>query len=200
MSAAARAVAGQRWLGVGMLALLLLAVEAAARTGIVNPVLIPPPLVVARHAVDILASGSFAAPLGHTLYLLAVAYAVGCLLAIGVGLAMGRNAFVDGLFEPLVEVLRPLPKPALLPPLMLFLGLGDAMKLTVIGLGVFFPVLINTIQGVRGTDPVMLDTARTFQHSRPALLWKVVLPSAMPLILSGAGTCATTDSSAESVG
>lgn len=185
MSAPARSLAGQRWLGVGMLVLLLLAVEVAARTGVVNPVLIPPPLVVARHVLSILASGSFAAPLGHTLYLLALAYAVGCVAAIGLGLAMGRNAFIDGLFEPLVEVLRPLPKPALLPPLILFLGLGDAMKLTVIGLGVFFPVLINTIQGVRGVEPVMVDAARTFQHSRSALLWKVVLPSAMPLILSG---------------
>ena len=185
MSVSVGGVVGQRWLGIGMLVVLLLAMELAARTGIVNPVLIPPPLVVARHVLNILAGGSFAAPLGHTLYLLALAYAVGCVLAIGLGLAMGRNAFVDGLFEPLVEVLRPLPKPALLPPLMLFLGLGDAMKLAVIGLGVFFPVLINTVQGVRGTDPVMLDTARTFQHSRPALLWKVVLPSAMPLILSG---------------
>jgi ABC-type nitrate/sulfonate/bicarbonate transport system permease component len=98
---------------------------------------------------------------------------------------MGRSPLVHGLLEPLVEVLRPLPKPALLPPLILFLGLGDAMKLTAIGLGVFFPVLVNTIQGVRGTDPVMLDAARTFQHGRAATLWKVVLPSALPLILAG---------------
>ena len=59
------------------------------------------------------------------------------------------------------------------------------MKITAVALGVFFPVLINTIQGVRGVDPVMVDTARTFQHSRAAVLWKVVLPSAMPLVLAG---------------
>lgn len=172
-------------LGVATLVLLVLLAEAVVRTGLVNAALVPPPSVVVSQVVGILRSGSFVQPLAQTLYLLAVGYAVGCVLAVALGLLMGRSAFVHGLFEPLVEVLRPLPKPALLPPLILFLGLGDAMKLTVIGLGVFFPVLVNTIQGVRGTDPVMVDAARTFQHTRAATLWKVVLPSAMPMILSG---------------
>lgn len=172
-------------LGVTTLLVLTGLVEATVRAGWVNAALVPPPTLVLRHVAAILAGGQFAAPLMHTLYLLALAYAVGCALAIALGLAMGRFPFVHGLFEPLVEVLRPLPKPALLPPLILFLGLGDAMKLTVIGLGVFFPVLINTIQGVRGTDPVMVDAARTFQHGTGATLWKVVLPAAMPMILSG---------------
>ncbi|HMN79069.1 MAG TPA: ABC transporter permease [Burkholderiaceae bacterium] len=172
-------------LGVATLALLTVLVEVLARTGLINAVLVPPPSIVARRIATIVASGSFAEPMAHTLYLLAVAYAIGCVLAVGTGLLMGRFRVVHGLLEPLVEVMRPLPKPALLPPLILFLGLGDTMKITVIALGVFFPVLINTIQGVRGTDPVMLDAARTFQHSGAAMLWKVVLPSALPLILTG---------------
>lgn len=173
------------WIGVVTLLALLAAWEAAVRGGLVNAVLLPPPSTIAARLWVILAGGSFAAPLGRTMLLLAVAYAAGCALAVALGLLMGRSALVHGLFEPLVEVLRPLPKPALLPPLILFLGLGDTMKLTAIGLGVFFPVLVNTIQGVRGTDPVMLDAARTFQHGRAATLWKVVLPSALPLILAG---------------
>lgn len=172
-------------LGVATLLLLAGLVEAATRSGWVNAALVPPPSLVLRHAAAIVAGGQFAAPLGQTLYLLGVAFLVGCALAIALGLVMGHSAFVHGLLEPLVEVLRPLPKPALLPPLILFLGLGDAMKLTVIGLGVFFPVLINTIQGVRGTDPVMLDAARTFQHGTVSTLWKVVLPAALPMVLSG---------------
>jgi ABC-type nitrate/sulfonate/bicarbonate transport system permease component len=59
------------------------------------------------------------------------------------------------------------------------------MKLTVIGLGVFFPVLINTVQGVRGVDPVLVDTGRTFRCGRAALLFRIVLPAALPLILAG---------------
>lgn len=184
MNDAVRAGAN-RLLGLGTLLVLTGLVEAMVRTGWLNAALIPPPTVVAKHVAGILGGGSFAAPLAHTLYLLTLAYFVACVLAIGLGLLMGRLRFVHGLLEPLVEVLRPLPKPALLPPLILFLGLGDAMKLTVVALGVFFPVLINTVQGVRGVDRVLVDTARTFQHSGAAILWKVVLPAATPMILSG---------------
>lgn len=173
------------WLGPGVLLSLVLLLELATRSGWVNPVLMPPPSAVAQRVFAVVTAGSLLAPLGRTMVLLTVAYAIGCVLGIALGVLMGRFRPVHGLLEPLVEVLRPLPKPALLPPLMLFLGLGDTMKITAVALGVFFPVLINTIQGVRGVDPVMVDTARTFQHSRAALLWKVVLPSAMPLVLAG---------------
>lgn len=175
----------RKWLGPAVLLSLVLLLELATRAGWINPVLVPPPSAVAQRVFAVVRAGSIFEPLGRTMYLLVVAYAIGCVLAIALGVLMGRFRPVHGLLEPLVEVLRPLPKPALLPPLMLFLGLGDAMKITAVSLGVFFPVLINTIQGVRGVDPVMVDVARTFQHSRAALLCKVVLPSAMPLILAG---------------
>lgn len=175
----------QSWLGPGVLLVLVLLLELATRTSWIDPVLVPPPTAVAQRLFAVVTAGSIFEPLGRTMYLLVLAYTMGCMLAIVLGVLMGRFRPVHGLLEPLVEVLRPLPKPALLPPLMLFLGLGDTMKITAVALGVFFPVLINTIQGVRGVDPVMVDTARTFQHSRAALLWKVVLPSAMPLVLSG---------------
>lgn len=173
------------WLGPGVLLSLVLLLELATRSAWVNPVIVPPPSAVAQRVLAVVTAGSVLAPLARTMSLLAVAYAIGCVLGIALGVLMGRFRAVHALLEPLVEVLRPLPKPALLPPLMLFLGLGDTMKITAVALGVFFPVLVNTIQGVRGVDPVLVDTARTFQHSRAALLWKVVLPSALPLILSG---------------
>lgn len=175
----------QSWLGPAVLLALLLLLELAVRAGWVNGALVPAPTTVAQRVFAVVSTGRFLEPLARTMYLLAVAYAIGCVLAIGLGVLMGWFRPVHGLLEPLVEVLRPLPKPALLPPLMLFLGLGDTMKITAVALGVFFPVLINTIQGVRGVEPVLVDTARTFQHSRAALLWKVVLPSALPLVLSG---------------
>ena len=90
---------------------------------------------MARRIYAVVTAGSIFEPLGRTLYLLGVAYAIGCVLAIALGVLMGRFAPVHGLLEPLVEVLRPLPKPALLPPLMLFLGLGDTMKITAVALG-----------------------------------------------------------------
>lgn len=176
---------GERLAGAATLVLLVAGLEAAVRAGAVNAALVPPPSVIAGKLAAILSAGGFLQPLGQTLRLLAIAFMIGCALGLGLGLLMGRFAWIHDLFEPLVEVLRPLPKPALLPPLILFLGLGDAMKLTVIALGVFFPVLINTVQGVRGTESVLIDTARTFGHGRVAQMFKVTLPCALPLIFVG---------------
>jgi ABC-type nitrate/sulfonate/bicarbonate transport system permease component len=175
----------ERWLGAATIALLLVALETAVRAGAVNRALVPAPSTVVQKLVAIVAGGEALGPLGETLALLAVAYVGACALAVALGLLMGRFALVHGLLEPLVEVLRPLPKPALLPALMLFLGIGTSMKLTIIGLGVFFPVLVNTVQGVRGTEPVLLDMARTFGHGRARTLLTVVLPAALPMVLAG---------------
>ncbi len=181
--------AAPRWpehaLGAGVILFTLAAAELVVRNGLVNAALVPAPSAVAQRLAAIIASGEVFAPLGATLYLLFTAYFAASAAAVMVGLLMGRFAVLYNLLEPLVELLRPLPKPALLPPLILFLGLGDAMKLTVIGLGVFFPVLVNTVQGVRGVDPVLVNTGRTFQCGRLALLVRIVLPAAMPLIFAG---------------
>jgi ABC-type nitrate/sulfonate/bicarbonate transport system permease component len=169
---------------VGILASLG-ALELAVRLGGINARLVPPPSAIIQRTSEILASGAFLWPLGTTLYLLFMAYLCGCAAAILIGLLMGRFTAIHDLLEPLVELLRPLPKPALLPLLILLLGLGTAMKLTTVGLAVFFPVLINTIQGVRGVDPILVNTARTFGYGRVAILCKVMLPAALPMILVG---------------
>jgi ABC-type nitrate/sulfonate/bicarbonate transport system permease component len=174
-----------RVLGVAGFLACLGALEAAVRLGKVNGKIVPSPTAIAQRTLDIISSGTFLEPLVTTLSLLFAAYFCACAAAILVGLMMGRFAAMHNLFEPLVELLRPLPKPALLPLLILMLGLGNAMKLTTVGLAVFFPVLINTIQGVRGVDPVLINTARTFGYGRVAILRKVILPASMPLILVG---------------
>ena len=183
--ASARSLWLERLLGAITIGGLLLVLELVVRTGGVNPALIPAPSQVLLQTWRIVMSASLFEPLRSTLYLLFAGYFLGSALAIALGLLMGRFQAAYHLFEPLVELLRPLPKPALLPPLILFLGLGDPMKLTVVGLGVFFPILINTIQGVRGTDPVQINVARTFGHSGARVLLKVILPSAMPMIFAG---------------
>ena len=185
MSAGPGRRAMERGLGVLTLLALVVALEVAVRAAWINPAFVPAPTVVLSKLWDLLSRGLVTGPLLETLTLLFTAYVGATLLAIGTGLLMGRFRFIHGLLEPLVEALRPLPKPALLPPLILFLGLGTPMKLAVVGLGVFFPVLINTVQGVRGTDPVLLDAARTFGHGSRRQLLRVVLPSALPMIVAG---------------
>lgn len=178
-----------RWRGVivgtATMALLLLAWEAAGRAGWLNLALLPAPSQIAPQLWQLLVSGDFVIPLGQTLWMLLIGYSTACLFGVLIGLFMGINAYAYGLLEPLVETVRPIPKPALIPALVIFLGIGPAMKISTVALACMFPILIGTLQGVRGVDPVMTATARTLGCSRSATIWKVVLPSALPMILTG---------------
>lgn len=171
--------------GLLVLAALLLGLEWAVDGGLIRRALMPAPSTIALRLWDLLESGDAVAPMMQTLRLVFTGFAIGSAIGIASGLAMGWWPAVFRLLEPLVELVRPIPKSALVPPLMLFLGIGFAMKVTSVALVVTFPVLVNTLQGVRGVDRVMLDAART--HGWPArhTLLHLVLPAALPLVLAG---------------
>lgn len=172
-------------LGIALPLAGLVALEIVSRNGWVNPTFLPPPTAILATFWGIIASGSFIAPLAQTLLLLFIGYGIGCVAAVGLGVLMGSSRPIFNLFEPLTELLRPLPKPALLPALILFLGLGARMEITIVALGCFFPVLINTIQGVRAVEPTMINTARTFGHGTMAIWRHILLPASAPYILAG---------------
>ncbi len=172
-------------LGLAFPALLLAAWELASRNGGVNPVFVPPPSAIAVTVANLVVTGRIIGPLLHTVSLLAAGYTIGCTVAIATGVLMGSSRRVFNLLEPLTELLRPIPKVTLLPVLALFLGLGSALEVTLIALSSFFPVLINTVQGVRGVDPTIINVARTFGHSPRAIWWRIMFPAAAPFILAG---------------
>lgn len=174
-----------RLIGLASLASVLAVWEFAARHKLVNAVLMPAPSTILDTLGTLLMSGEFLGPLLHTFVVFTVGYAIGCLLGAGIGLWMGCSRAAYGLLEPLVELLRPIPKSALVPALFLFLGIGKVTMVTVVVFGSVFPVLINTLQGVRDIDPVLLDTARTFQCSRYRTVFSVILPAALPAVLTG---------------
>ncbi|MGQ2996239.1 MULTISPECIES: ABC transporter permease [Variovorax] len=176
----------ERWLP-GTLAVVgvLAAWELLGRGGTLNPALLPAPSVVLATLVDVVRDDALAQPIARTLALMATGYLIACACGIALGVAMGRSEAVHALMEPLVELVRPIPKPALIPPLFLFLGIGLQTMLFIVVLAAFFPVLINTVQGVRGVDPVLLDTARTLRLTRRATVLRVVLPAALPMVATG---------------
>jgi ABC-type nitrate/sulfonate/bicarbonate transport system permease component len=171
--------------GFIFLALVLAALEYLVQQGFIRRALFPPPSVVASTLWDLLAGGDFARPLASTLALFAAGYLLAVLSGVALGLLMGTSRFCAHLLEPLIESIRPMPKAALLPVLMLFLGLGAAMKVTAVALASFFPVWINTMQGARGVDPVLIATGRTFGLSGLAITMKIILPAATPYIFAG---------------
>jgi ABC-type nitrate/sulfonate/bicarbonate transport system permease component len=170
--------------GAAFVVALLALLEYMANAGLVNRALLPPPSAWFVVLWDLVITGQFIAPLLETLMRLAIGFTIGVCAGVGLGLLMGYWRPLHDFLEPLVELLRPIPKAALVPAMVLFLGIGDAMKVASIALVVFFPVLINTVQGVRGTDPIMIDTARTFGASDAAILCKVVFPAALPFIFA----------------
>ncbi|SFI72121.1 MULTISPECIES: ABC transporter permease [Microbacterium] len=107
------------------------------------------------------------------------------IVGVGLGLLIGSFRTLRQLLEPLLEFFRAIPPPVLVPLLGLILGISDQMKITVIIFGSVWPILLNTIEGVRATDEVQRDTARSYRLTRPHRLRYLILPAAAPQIMAG---------------
>ncbi|HUC51797.1 MAG TPA: ABC transporter permease subunit [Xanthobacteraceae bacterium] len=115
----------------------------------------------------------------------AVGYFAAGLIGIAVGIPVGASRKLRQTLEPVLEFLRAVPPPVLVPVLILFAGIGDEMKILVIVFGCVWPVLLNTVAGVRALDEVLEDVVRCYRIGRMARLWHFVLPGASPQIFTG---------------
>ena len=174
-----------RWLGVALIVVLLLLWEAAAATGTMPSLSFPRMSEILAAWWRLMISGELPRELGDSLWRMFAGYFIGILLGVFLGLLMGYFRFFYNLLEPITEVLRPIPSPAYLPIVILFLGIDDEMKIFMIAFASLFPVLINTYSGVRSVDPIQLHTARTFGVTGRKLIWQIVLPAASPYIFTG---------------
>jgi ABC-type nitrate/sulfonate/bicarbonate transport system permease component len=120
-----------------------------------------------------------------SLYRLALGIAASIVVGVGAGVVIGRLRRLRETLEPTLEFFRAIPPPVLIPVAMLLLGITDTMKVVVIVSGAVWPILLNTIDGVRATDSVMTETADSFRIPRWERLWLVVLPAASPRIMTG---------------
>lgn len=177
--------AEHRLVRLAALAALVVAWEGLARLGWVPVLFLPSPLGVLAEGRDMLVSGELAVHVGASLRRLLLGFATGAVLGVAVGVAVGFFALAEAVGTPLIAATFPIPKIALLPLLILWLGLGEASKVAVIALGVFFPMAINTYAGVRQADPLLVRAAVAFGARRWSVIRKVVLPSALPMIFAG---------------
>ena len=148
----------------------------------------PPVTEILRALAGALGSGELVQVFGSTLWRMAAGFAIGSAAGVVLGIAMATFPLADAALRSLVELLRPIPMPAIVPPLILLLGIDHAMKVFVVSFACFFPVLVNTVAGVRAVDPTALDVARTLQVGRLRTLLQVVLPASLPYILAGMRT------------
>ncbi len=170
--------------------LLLLALlwEATVRSGVVSAELLPSLSDVVKAGWGLLKSGDLGKNTAASLY----RGGMGLLLAIVVGGALGLFMAwwrpLDAAASPLVEMLYPMPKSALIPVTVLWLGFGDGSKILLIFLGCMLPVTLGAYNGARSCDQVLAWSARSLGASRLRVLWDVVLPSALPELLNGIRT------------
>src|SRR5712672_2553287 len=170
------------------LLILALAWEAASRFHRVSSLALPPLTDVVQAWVELLQSGELVSNGLSSLYRggagLVLAIAVGG--ALGIFMAISRP--VNAMLGPLVELFYPMPKSALIPVTVLWLGFGDGSKILLIFLGCLLPVTIGAYNGARGSDQHLIWSARSMGARGPRMIWDVVVPSALPELLNGVRT------------
>jgi NitT/TauT family transport system permease protein len=175
----------ERLIGVLSPAVFVLLWEASARVGLVDARFFPAPTSVIGEFGKLVGSGELWANLWASLQRLGWGFLLGGVPALLLGVVMGLYRPIRAAIDPLVAATYPIPKSAILPLILLIFGLGEASKVVMVALGVFYPVLINTISGVVQIDRIYLDVGRNFRASRWQLFRTIALPGAMPSIMAG---------------
>lgn len=166
-------------------AVLLLIWEGICRAGVVSSLFLPPPTLIIFSLMDMIQDGEIGVSLAASLYRILMGFFLGSAFGLLVGLVTGTSALADRMANPIVNALYPIPKIALLPLFILWLGIGEVSKVTIIALGVFFPVAMNTYSGVKNVDTLLIKVAVSFHAGWGYTMKNVVLPYALPMIFAG---------------
>jgi NitT/TauT family transport system permease protein len=143
------------------------------------------PSTILKATIESLSDGDLLGDTAVTLRRTFAGFFAGSLLGLVVGLSMGWSRTVKALLNPVIWVIYPLPKIALLPLIMLLIGLGEPPIILIIALGAFFPVAVNSASGVAGIEPIYLDVARNYGAGRFQTFAKVLVPGSLPIIFTG---------------
>ena len=179
------ALVARRVGGLLPLIALILAWEVLSRSGAVSAFLLPALSTVLERVWDDALSGELAINLGMTLYRALAGFAIAAIGGVALGILMTRNRFIGWFFDPIVSVGFPMPKIAFLPIFMLWLGLYDVSKISMAAFNAIFPVIVATIAAAQGVDRQLLWSARSLGASERQLLREIILPAALPQIMTG---------------
>ncbi len=165
--------------------LLVAAWEEVARSGAVTSYMLPGPLVVLGRIRTDAVAGDLWINMALTLYRAFAGFAIAAVVGVALGFAMARNAAARWFFDPIISVGFPMPKIAFLPVVILWLGLFDVTKITMVALDAVFPVVTATLVGIAGVERELLWSARNMGANEHEVLRQVVWPSALPQIMTG---------------
>jgi len=146
---------------------------------------LPPPSVVVVDAWQLLMTGELLNHISRSVLRILAGLTAAAVFGISIGLCIGLWALFEDAVDPVIEFLRPIPPPAWIPLGILWFGIGDAQNIFILFLGAFFPIVLNTIAGVRNVDRTLIWAALTLGGAHRQIVREIVIPSAFPLILTG---------------
>lgn len=180
-----RALTADVLLGAVPIAILIALWQAIASLGYAPVSLLPPPGVVFMRLAQEMFTGAFQQEIGVTLFRLFAGFTIAVVLGIAIGLAAAASPAINAVVRPIVRVLAPVPKVALYPALLLLLGFGHGSKITLVAADALFPILLSTYYGASMVEQKLIWSAMAAGTPRWEILFKVVLPAAVPSILTG---------------
>ncbi|MBT9516065.1 MULTISPECIES: ABC transporter permease [Methyloversatilis] len=170
-------------LGWVLPALALLAFEVLVRSGVLAAHLFPAPSEIVRTLFD-LGSG-LASHIGVSIARVAGGFAIGASLAVVAAVVVGLDRRAEALLDPTFQALRAVPSLAWVPLLLLWLGIDETPKITLIAIGAFFPVYLNLLSGLRNVDRKLVELGEVYGLSRSALVRRILLPASLPSLYTG---------------
>ncbi|MGC5012623.1 ABC transporter permease [Streptosporangium sp. DT93] len=164
---------------------LFCVLEVAGRVGLIDPAAFPLASVVLGRAASLVTDGEFLSDVLSTLGVWATGLTIAFMVAVPAGFLLGTVPAAEKAMRPIVEFLRPIPSIALIPLALAVFSERFDMKVTLVVYAATWPILINTMYGLKDVDPLAKETLRSFGFGNPAVLWRVSLPSTAPFIATG---------------
>lgn len=164
---------------------LLVVWEIAAQTGLISSRVLPAPSAVVAAGWQLAATGELWVNMGVSALRAAIGLSIGGTIGFILGLTNGLSKTSELATDTLLQMVRNVPHLALIPLVILWFGIDEAAKIFLVVLGVFFPIYINTLHGIRTVDPQLIEMGRTYGMTRFELFWRVILPGALPSIFVG---------------
>ncbi|GAB2873356.1 ABC transporter permease subunit [Paraburkholderia jirisanensis] len=173
------------WLSWLVPAIVVVFWEAAARAGLMSAQVLPAPSSVVATAWELARNGDLFVHLGVSLLRAAAGFVIGGVLGLALGVAVGFSPLALAIFDRSIQMIRAVPFLAMLPLVIVWFGVGEMAKIFLVALAVLFPIYINTMLGIRQIDPKLMELSKVIGLSRAAVVRQIILPGAMPSILTG---------------
>jgi ABC-type nitrate/sulfonate/bicarbonate transport system permease component len=165
--------------------LILLVCEAIGQSALIDPFFFPPPSSMLTSLYDMTISGEVFPHIGISILRAVAGYLIAAIVGLSIGILVAWSKIFENIFDPLIELIRPISTFALVPVMFVWFGIGNGSKIAIIFKACFFPIVLNTIAGIKGVDARLIQAARALGAGGLQMWTKVLIPSALPMIITG---------------